>query len=137
MNIETKYNFGDFVVPIWVRREKIKVPTNCPACNDKGKVVLNDKEYTCPECRGYTYHTEDGDIEWYVIEDSVGYIGKIDIEFYDNQYIELENRKSEIVYMLDSTGVGSGTMWREDCLLTSIEEAQKECNRRNELKIGV
>jgi len=80
MLIETKYNFGDLVYPITTRFETLQIPTNCPACNDKGKVELNDKQYTCPKCNGHTYHNEEGDIEYYVYYKS-GKVGKLDIRF--------------------------------------------------------
>jgi hypothetical protein len=131
MDIKTKYNFKDFVIPICTRREKIKVPKNCSVCKDEGKVDLNGKKYTCPECYGYTYHYEEGELEWYILENNSGFIGRINVEFYDNQYIVEDGRENEISYMLDSTGVGTGTLWREDCLFRSFQEAQDECDKRN------
>lgn len=127
MNIITKYNFGDKVYPIDTRREKIKISTNCPVCNDSGKVIINDESYTCPKCRGNTYHIKEGDIEYYVYYKS-GRIGKVDIDLYDSKKYK---EKPEIKYMLDSTGVGSGRCWHENDLFLSNEEAQTECDRRN------
>jgi len=130
MRIETKYNYRDIVYPISTRFETLKVSTNCPACKDKGKVELNGNEYTCPKCRGYTYHEVEGDIEYYVTF-SQGKIGKIDINLYDPKYEGKYGNISEIRYMLDSTGIGSGTVWEEDNLFKSRDEAQIECDRRN------
>lgn len=130
MLIETKYNYRDIVYPISTRFETLKIPTNCPACNDKGNVDLNGIIYTCPKCNGHTYHNEAGDIEYYVTF-SQGKVGKIDINLYDPKYEGKYGNKSEIRYMLDSTGIGSGTVWEEDNLFLSREEAQKECNNRN------
>ena len=130
MLIETKYNYRDTVYPISTRFETFKIPTNCPACNDKGKVELNGNNYTCPKCRGYTYREVEGDIEYYVAF-SQGKVGKIDINIYDPKYEGKYGNKSEIRYMLDSTGIGSGTVWEEDNLFLSREEAQAECDMRN------
>jgi len=127
MNIVTKYNFGDVVRPISTRREEVRVPTNCPVCKDTGEVLIQDKHYTCPECNGRTYHIKDGDIEYYVTGRE-GIVGKIDIDLYDKTRY---GGKSEIRYMLDSTGVGSGTCWEEKNLFASREEAQIECDIRN------
>lgn len=133
MKIETKYSLGDFVYPINTRFESVKVPINCPVCNDKGKVELNDKSYTCPECRGYTYHTVDGDIKWY-ITDYKGHVGKINLGLYDNKY--KHSNHDEIRYMLDSTGVDSGSLWDEENLFLTKEDAQLECDRRNKENLG-
>jgi hypothetical protein len=130
MNINTKYNYGDLVYPISTRREKVKVPRNCPVCKDTGTVTLNNNTYSCPECRGYTYHTVEGEIEWYADIYYKGKIGKIDIEFYAPKY--KREGDSKICYMLDSTGVGSGTVWEERNLFLSCDEAEKECIRRND-----
>lgn len=130
MNIQTKYNFGELVYPISYRLERVKVPKNCPVCKDKGEIKLNGTMYTCPECRGYTYHTEDGDMEWY-IDDCQGKIGKIRAELYASKYEGKYGNESEIRYMLDSTGIGSGTLWKEEDLFISLEEAQAECDKRN------
>ena len=128
MKIETKYNFKDTVYLVSGRIQRIKVPTNCPICNDRGKIIVKEKEYTCPECRGYTYHTEEGDIEYYVHERQ-GKVGRITAEYYDEKYSK--HNESKITYMLDITGVGSGTIWDENDLWFTIEEAQAECDRRN------
>lgn len=130
MDIKTKYNFGELVYPISYKTEEIKVFHNCPLCKDKGLVMLNNQEYTCPECRGYTYHIEDGDIEWYVTKDQ-GKIGRIGVEFYASKYEGKYGNESTIKYMLDSTGIGSGTLWKEEDLFLSLEEAQAECEKRN------
>ena len=39
--------------------------------------------------------------------------------------------KEEYTYILKSTGVGSGTLWNENDLFSSSEEAQNECDIRN------
>ena len=129
MDITTKYDLGDYVYPISKRIKKVKIPTNCPACNDEGSVKINDKTYLCPDCRGYAYHTIDGDTEW-CVEYKAGKIGKINIELYSPKY----KRESHYKYMLNSTGVGSGQLWKEEDLLLSEEETQAECDRRNKLE---
>jgi hypothetical protein len=132
MNIKTKYNLGDLVYPISTRREEVKVPTNCLVCKDVGKVELNNNFYCCPECMGYTYRIVEGEIEWY-LTGYKGIIEKIDVELYDKKY----DRQDEYMYMLDSTGVGSGRCWKEENLFKSAEDAQIECDKRNnEIKLN-
>jgi Zn finger protein HypA/HybF involved in hydrogenase expression len=130
MEVKTKYNYGDLLYPITTRREQVKIFHNCPLCNDKGKVTLGDKEYTCPECSGYTYHSVDGEIEYCVFYKN-GKVGSIQFEGYDKKYVDRDRLK--ISYMLDSTGVGSGTVWEEDRLFPTLEEAQAECDKCNKL----
>jgi len=127
MEINTKFNFGDTVYPISYKQEEIKKYNNCPICNDTGKVELKGELYTCPNCHGRTYEIKRGEIEWYTYYLS-GVIGKINIDFYDEKY---DDEESTITYMIDSTGIGSGTLWMEDNLFLSEKEAQEECDRRN------
>jgi len=132
MEINTKYNFGDYVYPIISKPEEIKVYNNCPVCHDIGKIELNNTKYTCPECRGNTYKIKYGDPEWFVYSHGGGFIGKIDLDLYDKKYEDnYYGHKSKISYMLDTTGIGSGNLWEEDNLFLSKEEAQVECDRRN------
>lgn len=132
MTIKTKYNLGDFVYTVSIKKSRIKIPNNCPVCKDEGQVKLNEKSYTCPECRGYTYTTKEGKDEWYV-NDCEGHIGKIDVEMYHSIYVNGDQRQaSKIKYMLDTTGVGTGTVWREKNLFPSKEEAETECIKRND-----
>ena len=129
MNIITKYNLGDYIHTVSERREKIRIATNCQVCNDSGKITLQDKDksYTCPECRGNTYHINEGDVEYYV-SDRSGEIGNVRAEIYDKKYKREETR---IIYMLDSTGVGSGTLWYEEDLFLTDADAKAECVTRN------
>lgn len=129
MNFKTKYNHGDTVYPISIQREEIKVPTNCEVCGDTGEVEIKGKNYTCPKCKGNTYHFIEGEVIWYVNTYDEGIIGNIKIEDYDKKYKRENDNK--ISYMLDSTGIGSGHVWNEKDLFLSQEEAQKECNKRN------
>lgn len=127
MNIISKYNLGDTVCPTGTKRERIRIPRNCTVCSDTGEITISDKNYTCPECRGNTYHIDEGDIEYYVKSDLVGRVGNIRAEIYEKQY----GRERKIEYMLDSTGVGSGTLWKEENLFSTIEDAQAACDIRN------
>ena len=128
MNIKTKYNLKDFVYPISQGGydEFIK----CETCEGRGIVNVNNTEKTihCPDCWGDGGHKEWKADNWYVHEESCGRVGRIGVEIYDKKYYD---GKKEYMYMLDSTGVGSGTVWNEDCLFPSAEEAQAECNKRN------
>ena len=96
-------------------------------CSD-GRTIINvnntKKTRRCPDCGGNGGHREWECDKWHVCNKSCGRIGKIIVEIYDG--------KEEYKYMLDSTGVGSGTLWSEDVLFLNEIDAQIECNKRNE-----
>ena len=128
MQIKTKYNLGEQVYPIRLGRHSEHI--KCKICEGKGEVTINNTEkiISCPECYGQGGRTVWLNDKWGVCVGSIGYIGKISVEIYDKAY---EEGKREYRYMLDSTGVGGGTLWKEDMLFTTKEEAEKECEIRN------
>lgn len=63
----------------------------------------------------------------YVISYYEATIGKIEIEEYAPKY--KERYKSEVKYMLEETGVGSGTLWREDRLFATYDDAKEFCEK--------
>lgn len=127
MKIETKYNLGDHVYPI-VRSgyNGFKI---CETCNGNGSVTINKTEKTisCPDCYGRGGAEQWIEERWMVDYNSFGMIGKFSVEMYQKKY----KREDRIWYMLDSTGVGSGANWEEKNVFKSIEEANDECDRRN------
>ncbi len=127
MNITTRFSLGQTVWALWNTRADRLV--NCECCGNTGKVVIAGQEYICPKCHGAGQHKVYDGERWYV--ETSGHIGRISPEIY-----EAGDERTNISYMLDSTGIGSGTIWREANLCESREEAQAECDRRNALLIG-
>jgi hypothetical protein len=126
MNIEVKYNFNDWVYPIFLRREEKWIP--CKSCNATGEITLLDGEVVdCPKCYGRKGEKEWLPQKWMINEDLYGQIKNIRTELYNNK----KYGNSEIRYMITSTGIGSGTLWYEKDLFLTKEEAQKECDKRN------
>ncbi len=128
MKITTKYDLKDFVYPI--KQGGYDEFINCETCEGKGIINVNNTKKTilCPVCWGHRGHKKWKADKWYVCKESYGQIGKVVVEIYDKKY---HDGKKEYKYMLDSTGVGSGTLWYEDRLFASVEDAQAECNRKN------
>jgi hypothetical protein len=128
MEIKTKFNLKDKVYPIRMGGyyEFIK----CQTCEGEGCVTINNtgKTIKCPDCWGTKGQSEWKQDKWYICEESYGQIGKIDIEIYDKDYYKNDCKYG---YMIDTTGVGSGTVYAEDNLFKSKKTAQKECDRRN------
>ena len=126
MIFDTKFNLGDTVYIITKNTTyKKKV---CNTCDGMKYVVIKGKKFICPDCNGYERTEEDGS-EWSVTVS--GEIGQIAVEVRSKKYRNNNKKKSTTEYMIDSTGVGSGTVHYECDLFGSLEEATKECERRN------
>lgn len=127
--METKYNIGDRV---WIIQSQYTTRlVECVACERTGKVKIAGEEYTCPKCGGGSRHPQHCGHKWLVWESGV--IGKFEYEYTDPKYIYDENERTKqpkITYMLDTTGVGSGTLHSEANLCRSHEEAVAECELR-------
>lgn len=126
MKIKTNFNIGDYVYP--VRRYQKQVYVKCKTCKGDGDVLIHNtsRRISCPDCYGkgggHEYKTE----EWHVIVEDFSKIGKIIVEI-------INNKKTH--YMIESTGIGSGTLWLEDDLFLDSQKAQLECTKRNETKL--
>lgn len=125
MVIETKFNFNQKVYKIENTYKENKV--KCPTCKGTSKVeLISGRKIDCPDCFD-GYYIERLPTQWRI--SLSGKIGKIGVELYSSKYSKSNN--SRIYYMLDITGVGSGTLHYEDTLFTSEKEAQLECDKRN------
>jgi Zn finger protein HypA/HybF involved in hydrogenase expression len=125
----TKYNLDDKVYPI------LKTHTyqwiQCKSCSGTGKIKLNDGEIIyCPKCYGRCGEKEIDKKIWIIDYEHIGKIGNVRTENYSKKY---RSEKDEVRYMLDSTGVGSGTVWHEEDLYLTEKEAQVECDKRNNI----
>lgn len=135
MILLSKYNMGQRLVAI--HRQPVDRPASaCSACEATGLVDLRGVKYECPACKGakrVRVHSHG----WVIRGD--GHVGKIAIEHYvprDNgewgdEEVPGGTSFSFAQYMLDTTGVGSGSVYDEPDLWPSREEAQTECDRRN------
>lgn len=112
MRLTSKYGIGDKVwgVHIWQGRKEIV----CPECEGGGtlKIEGRDKYIECINCwkRGKVI-TEDPD-QYYIARPLT--IGSIEAFF---------GKLLIVKYMCDETGVGSGTVWKQENLFLSEEEA--------------
>lgn len=125
--LKAKYKVGQRVYAVSHKSDSRQIHVKCDVCNSTGKVKIEgrDEEYVCPVCYGRT------DTEHYGYMYTISYceatIGKIEIEEYAPEY---KNRyKSQVRYMLEETGVGSGILWREDRLFPTYDEAKEFCEK--------
>lgn len=128
MKIKTKYNLGDVVCPI--TKSGYSKFIKCETCNGIGSVTIkeSDKNLQCPTCYGRRGEDKYVYDKWQPCIDSMSDIGKISTEEYAPRY----SRENRTLCMISNTGVGSGTCWNENDLFGTIEEAQTECDKRNE-----
>lgn len=125
--LEAKFKVGQKVYAVSNTNDSRQKHVECEVCNSTGKIKVEgrDEEYECPVCHG-RMETEHYGFK-YVISYYEATIGKVEIEEYAPKY--KKRYKSEIKYMLEETGVGSGAVWREDRLFATEEEANEFCEK--------
>lgn len=123
--LKAKFKINQKVYAVSSKSVSKREHVECDVCNSTGRVKINgrDNDYVCPVCRGETKTVYDG-FE-YVISYYEASIGKVQIEEYAARY----DYESRVTYMLKETGVGSGTIWREDRLFATEEEAKEFCEK--------
>lgn len=123
MNIETKYSIGDTVW--YVRDDLCEKVLPCETCGDKKEVEIKGTSFKCPSCV-----TSRNNTRWkrrhFVAGSSV--VGRVSFEATSLRYEPVEERRE---YMLESTGVGSGSVWKEALLFPTREDAQAYCDALN------
>jgi hypothetical protein len=142
MKFETKYELGQTVC-LLQKAEHYRI-VNCITCAQSGKVSIGAEEFVCPACQGRSARRLFAGWKWYIDYDNA-VIGKIQIELVIGEEWRRSShgRRPEcaystgteytVSYMVDVTGIGSGTVWREENIFTSKAEAAEECLRRNSL----
>lgn len=124
MTIETKFSLGDIVYGI------VRVPTSepqtCPKCNGSKRLALKEFPETilCFTCRGKGTVEEYAGYKWLLSDSTPSKIGSVKTNF-------TIGKEPEIRYMLNRTGVGSGTLWKEKDLFETEQEAKNICDERN------
>lgn len=129
MNYTTKFDIGQ---KVWiVNSETFYKIIKCKLCTETGKMQIGEEEFVCPKCKGQSAHSQYAGSRSYISYHSPSKIGKIEIEVYHDEYIHEEQRGVHVKYMLEATGVGSGTVHSEEELFTTMEEAQEACDKAN------
>lgn len=129
MDIHTKFGLDDVV--FYITDTDFYEDIDCEACNKIGKITFSNipGDFICPVCKGQSKHPQYRGRHWLVV--GKGIIGKVSYNLIIASLADKE--PEEITYMLHQTGVGFGTIWDERNLFRTKEEAQAECDRRNEL----
>jgi len=137
MEINTKFDLNQSVWEISRDHERIHV--KCAACDGAGRItLLDDKSRMCPECYGRCGRAESIAMKWQVTgQITIGHIRAsitniVPDGIFDNVgHYEEGKTIEECQYMCYETGIGSGTIHREDTLFSVENDAQIECDKRN------
>lgn len=125
--LKAKYEVGQKVYAVSNRSDTRQIHVNCDVCNSTGKVKVEgrNEQYECPVCHGKTEVEHYG--YKYVISYYEAMIGKVQIEEYSKEYTD--KNQSRVTYMIEPTGIGSGTIWREERLFATHKEAIEFCEK--------
>jgi len=128
MEIKTKFNLGDKIVRISHCTKEILIP--CLTCDATGEIMIKDKKFECPDCYGEGEYTEYKPEAWYIVTDEgilSGYDNIVKID------VDITREETKIRYILGRkySKSYSGTLWDENDLFKTTEEAEVECERRN------
>lgn len=131
MDIKTKFDFGQRVWGILKGTEEYR--ETCKLCKGNGRInITPERTISCPDCYGHGFNTKWKEKAWFIPSDDYYcfVIQKIAVELYNPNNKSASKNRSWIYYMAAS----SGTMFDENNLFSSIEEAQLECDKRNNKK---
>lgn len=114
----SEYGIGDtvFNTRFWGTSNKV----TCELCKGKKnvEVVGSPLKASCPSCRSQGYTWGKQNISWYAIQSLT--IGLVNIV--------AGPKKPKVSYMAEETGVGSGTIYYEDQLYSTHEDALAACS---------
>ena len=130
MQINTKFNLDDYVYPISKGTKTIS--HTCKVCKGKGVIQVQGESFNCPKCYGRKVVHETLPEMWRIIERCIGQVGQVRVEITSEEY---DDEASRYTYMLSSTGVGTGTLWKEEDLFLDKKEAQAICDEHNTKEI--
>lgn len=117
--INTKFSIGDTVYHAWTTTERKKHP--CPDCLGSRKWLVKspagrEYQFDCPRCSSSYQSDRDLSIEYTIFTAAVERrtVGQVRAQ---------SGPDSQNEYMCLETGVGSGTLYREETLFATEEEA--------------
>ncbi len=128
MTIETKFDLNQsvFIIQRYGSNEFL----SCEKCKGVGIKVIDGCGFTCNKCIGLGGQYEWVAESWNIINEFSSKIGKISVELYTKKYT---SEKSRTTYMVEFSGVGSGTFHYEENVFATKEDALSECDNRNKL----
>ena len=126
MEIKNKFEMGQkvyYVGGVNIKYDKIHVP--CEICDSTGEVEIKGYTFKCPYCGGkYTEDYEHKKMFYSYPSTLTRTIGQI--------RVKITEEKQEIQYMCIETGINSGTVYSENRLFATYEEACQFVEKANE-----
>ena len=126
MIIQPKFNLGDKIYRLG--RLFIDYPNEhhkeCNICSSTGQITIKGENFRCPKCGGKK-ETDFSVSHYHRIQPSIiAYtIGQVEIK--------VQKDKTEIRYMCEETGIGSGAVYLEDECFATYEEAVLATDKEN------
>lgn len=116
---KTKLSVGDTAYRVSLSQKRYT--KTCPLCagNGRVKIAASDRTVSCPECHW-------GKV---TVSDPLSHVVGIDVV----GQVAIEDRAGnvKITYMLESTGVGSGSVWSDADVFAVQSDALAEALRRD------
>ena len=139
MIYESPFNIGDKVYTITMGSRPVWA--DCPMCNGKGKITINDFTEKCPKCWGRGGNREYVKEGWRVERkmheerDSLRCIELDHLRLTIGQVmlVHTKGKPPRWEAMCKEYGIGSGTIFDMSKFFATVEDAQAECDRLNAL----
>lgn len=120
MTVTTRYDLGQHVWHAKTFNARCAKP--CALCDGTGRVPIAadaSKEATCPDCHGRLWSTTEMEYDETRATIRPLTLGQVTVK--------VEATGTEVRYMAEETGVGSGTVYMEEHLYPSRAEALVAC----------
>lgn len=121
-----KFSLGQEVIAI--SRALMYRADPCRTCKGTKAIDVCGERFRCPKCEG-TGNEKTGEYNWYV--SCTGRVGQVRITHTAASPGRDEAGSIVVEYMIDATGVGSGTIWSECNLFVDRSAAGEEIAFRN------
>jgi len=118
MILTSKYNIGDVIYEIASRSHRMDV--ECPECNGKS-ANTSESWAKCQKCNNAGTVVKYSPRVWTPTQ-CVLTVGMIKCEV---------GYKDKVEYMCNETGIGSGRLYNEEEIYSSMNDAIAECYKRN------
>lgn len=123
-----KYDIGQRVHHI--SRSLLYRADPCLTCHGEKTITLDGERFRCPRCEGKGTAQKP---EWRWLVSVSGCVGQIQATLVAAEQAERAGVDLySVKYMLDATGVVSGSVYSERDVFPTLEDAEAECKRRND-----
>ena len=126
MEIKNKFEMGQkvyYVGGVHVEYEQVHVP--CEIYDSTGEIEIKGHTFKCPHCGGKCHNDPEHKKTFFSKPSTISItIGQI--------RVKITEKKKEVQYMCKETGINSGTVYPENRLFATYEEACQFVEKANE-----